>query len=216
MFAKAPVIIATVILTTATTHAQTTVSKKTTRPNPVKACLTIKNDLDRLACYDNAAGRRETVKRLYSTGKWHTRVTSSALTDQKTVVLTLASENTVACKFSFQPKKVELILRCMENTTSMYFTTDCHMTSGDYGDYGHIRYRVDKGKAGKWVTGVSTDNRALGLWRGGKSIPAIKKLLGKVKLVTRMTPYGESPIQPVFNISGIETAIKPLRKACGW
>jgi len=62
----------------------------------------------------------------------------------------------------------------------------------------------------------STDNKALGLWSGGESIPVIKKMFGKKQLIARMTPFSESPITVEMDITGLDAAIEPLRTACGW
>ena len=90
------------------------------------------------------------------------------------------------------------------------------MTSSQYDRYGDIEYRVDQEKSHTVNGNASTDNRALGLWSGGKAIPLIKQLLGKSKLTVRMMPYGESAFTASFNISGLDTVIEPLRQACKW
>ncbi len=90
------------------------------------------------------------------------------------------------------------------------------MTSSRYNDYGNIMYCLDSGTA-RTVNGeTSTDNRAIGLWRGNRSIPVIKQMFGKSEMVIRMTPYGKSSFTATFDISGHEQAINPLRKACSW
>lgn len=44
----------------------------------------------------------------------------------------------------------------------------------------------------------------------------IKDMMGKTEMVVRMTPYSESPFTATFQIAGLEKAIEPLRKECGW
>ncbi|MFK4823175.1 type VI secretion system-associated protein TagO, partial [Paenochrobactrum sp. BZR 588] len=100
--------------------------------------------------------------------------------------------------------------------TSLYINTGCHMTSSDYNDYGDVTYRLDSDKARKVGMAESTDNKALGLWSGGKSIPVIKQMLSKDEMVVRMTPYGQSPFTATFKIAGLSDAIKPLREECKW
>jgi len=178
-------------------------------------CATISNDLDRLACYDRQSGRTPEISRIKSKGEWLSHVETSKLTDQTTVVLAVNSIEKVDCGWN-RGDYIQLVIRCMENTTAIYFSTGCHMTSSKYNSYGDIDYRVDNEKAGKISGDASTDNRALGLWRGGKSIPFIKKLLGREKLIVRMTPYSESSFTAEFNIAGLDESIKPLREACGW
>lgn len=112
--------------------------------------------------------------------------------------------------------KISLVLRCHENTTSLYFVTGCRMTSGDYNDYGDISYRLDDDRARTVGGHESTNNRSLGLWTGGRSIPVIKQMFGKTQMVVRMTPYGENPFTATFDIAGLNEAISPLREACHW
>jgi type VI secretion system protein VasI len=35
-------------------------------------------------------------------------------------------------------------------------------------------------------------------------------------LVAQITPYNESPVTAIFDTSGLENAIKPLRETCNW
>jgi type VI secretion system protein VasI len=97
----------------------------------------------------------------------------------------------------------------------MYLSTGCHLASG-HGGYGTVEYRFDDNPAGKRSFDASTDNRALGLWNGRKSIPLIKQMLGADKAIFRFTPYGNSPVTAKFGISGLAEAIQPLRDACHW
>lgn len=90
------------------------------------------------------------------------------------------------------------------------------MVSSDYNDYGRVNYRIDSNPAKSVDMNESTDNRALGLWSGGKSIPLIKEMIGSSKFVARFTPYNESPVIMEFNISGLEKAILPVREQCKW
>ncbi|WP_163265588.1 type VI secretion system-associated protein TagO [Chelativorans alearense] len=180
------------------------------------ACIQIDSDLDRLACYDREAGRTPKQEILPTpAGKWSVRKETSKLTDQTNVFLTVASEETVNCGWN-SGDKIRLYVRCMENSTSLIFQTGCHMTSSDYNDYGHITYRLDDEKARTVSGDESTNNRSLGLWSGGRSIPVIKQMFGKSQMIVRMTPYSESPFTATFNIAGLDEAITPLRQACSW
>lgn len=179
-------------------------------------CISIENDLDRLACYDRAEGRSPKVERVTaSPGKWVVQKETSKLTDQTNVFLGLQSEEMVNCGWN-RNEKITLVVRCHENTTSLYFNTGCHMTSSEYDDYGTVRYRLDDDKARSFKGDASTNNRSLGLWSGGRSIPVIKSMFGKRQMVVRMTPYSENPFTATFNITGLKEAAEPLRKACGW
>lgn len=179
-------------------------------------CLKIPNDLDRLACYDRETGRTPSASTLPKTaGKWLVRKETSKLTDQPTVVMSVDSNESIDCGWN-KGEKISLVLRCMENKTVLYFATECHMTASEYNDYGDITYRLDDEKARKVGGDASTDNRALGLWSGGKSIPVIKQMFGKNQMIVRMTPYSQSPFTATFDVAGLEEASKPLREACRW
>lgn len=179
-------------------------------------CIRIENDLDRLACYDATSGRTPKATPVVSgDGAWEIREETSKLTDQKTVVMTTSTGGPVSCgRYTSAP--VTLIVRCHENKTAIYFSTQCHMTSSDYSNYGKVDIRLDNDEAFVMDMDASTDSRALGLWAGVWSIPLIKKMFGKQKLVARMTPFSESPVIVEMNIAGLESQITPLREACSW
>jgi type VI secretion system protein VasI len=184
-------------------------------------CIDIKADLDRLACYDRESGRAHRAvrtnldDRMRPEGLWQSTTTTSKLTDESNVFLSIRSVEPVACGWN-RLDYITLTLRCVENTTALVLQTDCHMTSSEYNSYGDVDYRLDDKPAGVWAMQASTDSRALGLWSGSQSIPAIKEMMGRDELVVRATPYGQSPFTADFDISGLESQLPPLRTACGW
>lgn len=181
-----------------------------------EGCIQISNDLDRLACYDKALGRTPEQKtEPTAKGNWSVTSETSKLTDQTNVFLRVESDETVNCGWN-RGGKVTLYVRCVENKTGLIFATGCHMTSSQYNDYGDVTYRLDDEKAKTVGMQESTNNRSLGLWSGGRSIPVIKQMFDKSQMVVRMTPYGENPFTATFDISGLEESIKPLREACHW
>jgi len=180
------------------------------------SCARINNDLDRLACYDKHHGRTPQRVTLPSPSEgWSIHEEISKITDQKTVIVTVRSNEIVNCGWN-RGAHIHLVLRCMESKTVLYFNTGCHMTSSTYNSYGNITYRIDDTPAQTVAGSSSTDSKALGLWSGSGAIPLIKKMFGRKSIVVRMTPYGESPFVATFNIVGIEQATQPLRKSCNW
>lgn len=188
----------------------------TSAPAFAEVCPEIENDLDRLACYDKEAGLTPaTTIEPATNGNWIVSTDKSEFKDTTDVIVALRSENTLSCKNYGAAEKASLILRCSENTTAMYLATDCHLASG-HGGYGQVEYRFGEKPAHKREFNASTDNKALGLWSGRKSISMIKAMLGSERAIFRFTPYGNSPVTAKFNITGIDDAIAPLRKECGW
>jgi type VI secretion system protein VasI len=180
-------------------------------------CIKIENELDRLACYDKDAGRASKVSTISASSgsPWSVKQETSKLTDQTTVIMSINSDEGVNCGWN-KGSHISLVTRCMEGKTVLYFDTGCHMTSSEYSSYGNITYRLDSENALTVKGDASTDHKALGLWNAGKSIPVIKRMLGKSRMLVRMMAYGESPFTATFNISKLEDSIKPLRQACKW
>lgn len=147
-------------------------------------------------------------------GKWLVREDKSAFDDSRTVILSLNSNEDIRGSFSgFAP--ANLMLRCMENTTSVFILANDNFLA-DIQGYGQIDLRLDSQKARQVSMSVSTDNKALGLWNGSKAIPFIKSLIGGEKLAVRLTPFNESPVEFTLDIHGLEAALEPLREACKW
>jgi len=180
-------------------------------------CATIENDLDRLACYDRESGRTPVseVEPPAETGNWVVRTDKSEFEDTTDVFVSIDSDEVVACSNYSSHQKARLLLRCLENTTSLILMTDCHLASG-FGGYGTVEYRIDERKARSRGFQESTNNRSLGLWSGGKSIPVIKELFGGKRLLVRFTPFNQNPVTARFDITGVEDAVAPLRKSCSW
>ena len=147
-------------------------------------------------------------------GKWVVTEDKSAFDDSRTVVLSLESEEPIRGQFG-PPGPAVLHLRCMENTTVAYLWLNDLFLS-DLQGYGVVDYRIDQRKASTMRTEGSTDNKALGLWAGNKSIPFIKEMLDGKSVAFRATPFNESPVEFAFDLTGLDVAVKPLREACAW
>lgn len=181
-------------------------------------CSNLNENEKRLECFDGLADNLKDKEKAKSEREtfdnWNVSISKSPIDDSETVVLNVPAENEVRGRFRDTSRPV-LILRCMENTTSAYINFDGHHMA-DIQGYGDITFRVDKRKAFTRGTDVSTDNSSLGLWSGGRAIPFIKNLLGGDSLLIQATPFSESPITVRFDISNLDEAIIPLRKACSW
>lgn len=136
------------------------------------------------------------------------------MTDQTNVFLTVRSDTPVQCTWG--GGYLTLTARCLENTTSLVISGDCHMTSSRYNDYGHVTYRTDDDQPRTWQMAAATNNQALGLWTGSAAIPQVRRLFGKSDLRVRVRPFGQNAVETTFNIEGLETLIGPLRRACNW
>lgn len=145
---------------------------------------------------------------------WFVSEETSPMDDSKTVRMLASSNESITNRFGRGSDHINLKIRCKENTTAMYFQFEGHHMA-DIQGYGQVKMRVDDGQAFTRGMSVSTDNTALGLWRGN-GIGTIKRFFGGDKLVMQATPYGESKITTTFDLTDIKDEIKPLRQACHW
>ena len=82
------------------------------------------------------------------------------------------------------------------------------------GAHGSVTFRVDKRPAVNMRLIKSNDHTALSIQSG--TIAFIKTLYGGSTLFVRATPFSHNEVSGEFNISGLQEAITPLRRACAW
>lgn len=174
-------------------------------------CAQVADDRLRLECYD--LEYRKTAE-ITTESEWSVREEVSRVDDSRNVFLTVSSKEAVRSPFG-RPASAELHIQCRENTTLLFVVLGGNFLS-DIQGYGEVTYRIDTKPASRINMTVSTDNKALGLWSGGKSIPFIRSLFESSNLLIRITPYNQSAITVDFPTQGIEEAVKPLRSACKW
>jgi type VI secretion system protein VasI len=191
-------------------------------------CADVSDTSERLSCFDDAHGIKTALtsdnppeKAAENTIEpepapikvdWNTRTKTNPLTDLTDVYLSVRANETIQC--GYKEERPMLFLRCMDNTTAVLFVTDCFMA--DIQGYGKVRYRVDKNTEKTRNFEESTDNMSLGLWSYNRARPFIDHLRGGEKLIMQYTPYNDSPKMTTFDIAGLDEALKPLRKECGW
>lgn len=193
-------LLAMALLGSAPVYAQSTLEQ----------CAALEDSDHRLVCYD---GLHRTKTASTVKGDWIVREETSRIDDSRSVFL--STRATTSYRSDYTEHWPVLTLRCMENTTALivHFDGD-YMSDSRY--WGPMTMRVDERPATDHDVTSSTDNKALGLWRGGQSIPVIQSLLGGERLIIRATPVSSSAVTVEFNIAGLEDEIGPLRETCGW
>jgi type VI secretion system protein VasI len=181
-----------------------------------KVCAGMDDAGQRILCYDGIfkESKKSELASPTVNSKWQLSTTKSKIDDSATATLALESDDDFAGKFGGR-EKATMVIRCQEHATSLYLIIGDHFLA-DIQGYDEVTYRIDEKKAATKTFGVSTDHKALGLWSGGSSIPFVKQMLGRERLVVRVTPYNESAITATFDISGAEEAVKPVREICKW
>jgi hypothetical protein len=176
-------------------------------------CSRLDNPAERLACFDREFPRPAVVEE--EGGKWEIRTRKSPFTDLTDRYVTVRSRDPVACRWT-SGKPVRMTVQCVNDATSLIFETGCYMTSSPFRNYGEVMMRTDADEAMVVPMDASPDHKSLGLWGGEKSIPLIRRLIGKSNLSARMAPYSEKPFVAEFDISGLGEAIAELRDECKW
>ena len=167
----------------------------------------IKNDAVSGRGINDAPQRPEIIS------KWVVRSSTSEIDDTTNVYISLESNEPIVGRYG-KSGPMTIFIQCRENTTMLYVHFNGHFMS-DYRN-GTITYRLDDRPAQNKAMQESNDNSALGLWKGGSSIPFIKQLFGHDTLLIRATPHSESSITGKFSIGGLKEKIEPLRKSCNW
>lgn len=173
-------------------------------------CAVIEGDLSRLECFDNLAktkkldGRQVQPTSIEGKGKWEVNVDVNPIDDSKTVTLILNADSGTS-KWN---RPVFLVARCKSNTTEFYIGWNDYL-----GREADVLTRVGDNKATTKRWGMSTDSKAT---FHDKPIVFLKEMLTANKLVAQVTPYNESPVTAIFDTSGMQNAIKPLRETCNW
>lgn len=177
-------------------------------------CSKIKNDAERLACFDSINKTKNDAKQEESKKNWKVVERHSKLDDSVSYILIAISDEKVD-ETEGLGGYGSIGIACSKNTTRILFQAGSQYLS-DTGNYNRVAYRLDKEKSDTISMDVSEDGDALGLWSGDVSIPLIKKMFGHEKIVVEITPYRETAVTMEFNIAGLEEEIKPLRQACNW
>lgn len=159
------------------------------------------------------AGGPEAAASLESNeGNWTPNVDTNPLDDSKVITAHLSSESGQS-RFG---GPVSLVARCESNKTELYVIWEDYLGDDSrdvYDEYKNVEVRVGTSSARSERWGISTDKKAT---FAPNSVDLLKSMKGADRLVLQTTPYNENPITAVFPLKGMESAIGPIAKECGW
>lgn len=173
-------------------------------------CASVDGDLSRLECFDKLAkqnnldGPQSETKLISESGKWKVEVEVNPIDDSKTVTMVLPASSGE----SSWGKTIYLIARCKSGKTELYINWQDYLGSESY-----VLTRVGKKEAVTRKWSLSTNSQAS---FHPNPISFLKEMLLSSKLVAQTTPYSDSPVTAIFDTSGMENSIKPLRETCNW
>lgn len=182
----------------------------------IEQCAKIEDNDRRLTCYDLEYRIESSSSAPVGTVKsaWGVRRDKSKIDDSKSVFGTLESKEENTGRYG-KPYRVRMQARCMENTTAIYWVFGGEFMA-DNASWGKVTFRFDDTKAFERVLDVSSDNKALGLWSGGKAIPFLRRLAKTKTLLMRYTPYNESSRTVEFLLEGTQEVVKEIAETCNW
>ena len=109
----------------------------------------------------------------------------------------------------------KMLIRCMNNTTAVLFEFPGYEMS-DVREFSEIVYHTGGESDDILELSMAADKSILGVWKGFRSIPFVRKLFNKQNLNILATAKNGVDITAEFDISGIENSITKLRNSCEW
>lgn len=185
-----------------------------------RTCSAISDSLARLTCFDKAfpasemtdevagADNRDQAPEPAITTAWEVEATKSALDDSPTVTALLMPSSSSGTGVG--EGSMALMLRCVENTTSVVLSTTMFMTNDNI----QVTVRIDDQQAQTTSWGRSTNYKAVGLWNGAKAIPFVREIANASRLVVRIQERDR--LDAEFDLGDVRSVAAQVASACNW
>jgi hypothetical protein len=143
---------------------------------------------------------------------WSVSHDTSEMTGANTVALTLLAENEI--RNSWRSSTAMLVVRCREHKTSVYVVTGLS-AQPEYGldDQARVRIRFDSLPVQRQIWNESTDDNAL---FAPAPVALARRLAKATTFRFEFTPFGAAATTARFTVSGLETLLMEVARACGW
>lgn len=172
------------------------------------SCAAETNVVKRLACFDALAKASGLAPETIATsaaaaGKWMTSTDTDPLTD-KAVHYAMLSANEGKGRYG---DPIVMTVRCQNARTEAYINWSTFLGSEGL----DVTSRIDKEAAVTTRWSLSTDSKASFM---PQVAATLQKFDGASTFVVNLTPYNESPITAIFDITGASEAFKDIRRDC--
>ena len=172
-------------------------------------CRVIADDVERLACYDRAAGRDGDAAAADTNGKWTGSQHTDPLTDSTITTLSLIAETSTSC----YGRKPAMIVRCGPRKLDVYIKHGCY-APGDEGRH-QLWVRFDDAKpVATYFTSDTTDG-SVGIWGTTAATTFLARLIPADRFVIEVVPYRDPPQSIVFDLRGLAKTLRDSGMGCG-
>jgi type VI secretion system protein VasI len=175
----------------------------------LKSASQITNSTERLNAYDtilekygikSSVGISDT-----DIGKWSSSIRTDPITDSKIITFLLRASS----GSSSYGDPVYLIIRWNEGEVVMYIDWDSYLGSSI-----KVTFRVGDNTPETKTWAISTDSEAS--FYPDDTVSLMQSLLNVDRVIARCTPYGESPITAVFDITGFKALVTQYNDDLKW
>lgn len=178
-------------------------------------CAAIAGSLKRLDCYDALARELapeepQPAEAEGAGGKWMVEQRPAGLGGGANVYMLLRAVEKIPGEK--EPVRPMMVVRCEDGATAVIFNFAQFIDQSR----AEAAIRIDDEPLMRERLKMSGSGKAFGFWQAEEAQPFLDRLLKARRLLVQVTPFGAQPVVAEFPVGGLDAAIVPLRKACGW
>jgi type VI secretion system protein VasI len=183
-------------------------------------CAAIGPASERLACYDSIfrSGQftgEDDEGADADAGLWTSGIEVSQIEGTEVPFATLESEQLIpALAGGRAPARLTIL--CLDGETALQFSFAGSAMGTPTSSSGTITLQYDRQPPRTQSVDLSPDRLAIGFFETEAALPVIGQLQQTQRLLVRATPQSQRSVTVSFQLEGIETALQPVRAACGW
>lgn len=175
------------------------------------ACASISIAEERLACYDHLFG--EATTRSDRLGRWRVSTSRGTRNDKGRVIIGLPVQASDDPR-DLDETRLNLFAACRHGATALWFNfgRDIQNTGDDVS----VRLTVDGKPVERAELTLSINRRSVGLFDNDAARTLLQQWQSGSVLELHLMPNREQAHSARFAIANLDTALKPLARACLW